>query len=611
MWKGFTNQASSPEASPSGSEKALSDDFLSDDHIETPPSFEQPSMTSRLATTVWRGLTNQSAMNTPMPPAQMSAPAVARFSSPSPIANPETSTKTSQMSLNLWSYAEKLKESDTVATISKISSNWRAKALTGSWRGNHDPSQEVGRSSKTPQNESIHEDHVSKPRGGSLPPPDRSGVYSPPARPLYFRPPRDSFIFAGSPTLSPSSIQESSSSDISSRNENIQATFESLTQQISAPATRSAPRPLLLSSSTPITSPPGRHVSRSSSSTPAPGGGEWAYVMRANGHNLHRGSQSSVSSLSPSDALNRPLKSGRSDWDSDTTNSSRRVPLNRKSISPLAPGFRAYQAWPTSDSLTASVSGSGGSPFSPPLPAEQSSPKDVQVPSHIDVPTSSPFASPHPRTHTESQSQRSIVGPEGQKHVVLSDIRSVDLSRKKIVRRSPSPSQYQQEDTSDSSSAETPHRSSRLRPKRHPTRPPNLDIEDHAPRSRVTAERKLLDPNSLAIEWPGEDQDIIPTPRASNFDMDEHSSSSPVSLRPRLTRKISADAQERKMSADGPDVRMRKVSTGQRMRKTSGDSRDVGKRMRDSSAEEGDDEGYDELLSAYESEEGPQTSSRR
>jgi hypothetical protein len=37
----------------------------------------------------------------------------------------------------------------------------------------------------------------------------------------------------------------------------------------------------------------------------------------------------------------------------------------------------------------------------------------------------------------------------------------------------------------------------------------------------------------------------------------------------------------------------------------------VAKRTRDSSAEEGDDEGYDELLSAYESEEGPQISLRR
>jgi hypothetical protein len=47
------------------------------------------------------------------------------------------------------------------------------------------------------------------------------------------------------------------------------------------------------------------------------------------------------------------------------------------------------------------------------------------------------------------------------------------------------------------------------------------------------------------------------------------------------------------------------------MRKTSGDSKDVAKRAGDSSAEEGDDEGYDELLSAYESEEGPETTSRR
>lgn len=199
-----------------------------------------------------------------------------------------------------------------------------------------------------------------------------------------------------------------------------------------------------------------------------------------------------------------------------------------------------------------------------------------------------------------------------QRPVVLDDIRSVEVSRKKVIRRTPSP-QHQQGDTSDSSVVQAPARSPRLRSRRSTTRPPHLDInEDHTPRSRLPIERKLSNPNSLAVEWPTDDQDIVPTPRASAFDMDELSASS-ISLRSRRSRKTSTDTQtqERKVSAESHDVRMRKVSISQRMRKTSGDSKDVAKRTGDSSAEEGDDEGYDELLSAYESEEGPETTSWR
>jgi len=610
MWKGFTNQVSSPEASPSGSEEALSD-HLSDDgnHTETPSSFEPSDVTSRLATTVWQGLMNQSAMEAPPSPVGTSIINTSRPSSPPQITDHQTSTKRddvnsqhvpSQMSY-LWNYAEKLKDSDAVATISKISSNWRAKALMGSWRGTKHPPQ-VSASSESSRSEPAGDGHIFKPRGGSLPPLDRSDVYSPPTRPLYFHSPRDSFILAGNPTLSPTGIPESPALDASYKNENIQTSFASLH------SSRSAPRPLLLSPSTPITSPLGRHIPQSSRSTPSSGVGEWAHVMRANGQIFHRGSQSSVSSLSPSDAFNWPLKSGQSGWDSDT--SSRRVPLNRKSVSPMAPGFRTYQGRPTSASLRPSGSGSGLS--SPPLSTrstEQGSLNFAQGWDQVDIPIFPTLTSPDPKTHIKIQSQDNIVRSEEQRPVTSSDTRFIDSSRKKVVRRTPSPSQYQQGDTSDSA-VETPARSQRLRSKRHSARPPNLSIQDHISRSRLAVERNLSNSNSLAVEWPAEDQDVVPTPRASNFDVDELSYSSPVSSRSRRTRKLSTDAQERKIS-EGHDIRMRKVSTGQRMRKTSGDSKDVGKRTRDSSAEEGDDEGYDELLSAYESEEGLQISSRR
>jgi len=47
-----------------------------------------------------------------------------------------------------------------------------------------------------------------------------------------------------------------------------------------------------------------------------------------------------------------------------------------------------------------------------------------------------------------------------------------------------------------------------------------------------------------------------------------------------------------------------KILTSKKMRKVSATSDPKARTVRDSSAEEGDDEGYDDVLSAYESEEG-------
>ena len=81
------------------------------------------------------------------------------------------------------------------------------------------------------------------------------------------------------------------------------------------------------------------------------------------------------------------------------------------------------------------------------------------------------------------------------------------------------------------------------------------------------------------------------------------SSPSPTSSRsPIWSRKNSGDdaAQlSRKLSTEGNEPRPRKISSGSRTRKTS-----ATRKHRESAAEEGDDEGYDDLLSAYESEEG-------
>lgn len=106
----------------------------------------------------------------------------------------------------------------------------------------------------------------------------------------------------------------------------------------------------------------------------------------------------------------------------------------------------------------------------------------------------------------------------------------------------------------------------------------------------VVEQQKNVSPRgSLAPAWP-EEQEL--TPRAGNFCGSEPSSASTTPASPH--RSPSGKVPDVARKGSGDHVRTRKTSTG---------SREV-RRNRDSGAEEGDDEGYDELLSAYESEEG-------
>jgi hypothetical protein len=94
----------------------------------------------------------------------------------------------------------------------------------------------------------------------------------------------------------------------------------------------------------------------------------------------------------------------------------------------------------------------------------------------------------------------------------------------------------------------------------------------------------------LQVDWPEEQVDLSATPTASNFD-----SFSPRS--PKASRKYSGDSVE---------TRQRKVSTEGRTRKISGSRpRKISTNKRESAAVEGDDEGYDDLLSAYSESEVP------
>jgi len=128
----------------------------------------------------------------------------------------------------------------------------------------------------------------------------------------------------------------------------------------------------------------------------------------------------------------------------------------------------------------------------------------------------------------------------------------------------------------------------------------------HTQGARPT-EDDTTSPNTLNLPDFLDDHDNSVTPRAAAFydinELDSTSSASPVfpALPPIRTRKVSGEG--RKAHADTSEPRARKFSNrshSPRPRKVS-DSKSA-KRV-ESAPEEGDDEGYDELLSAYESED--------
>ncbi|KAK0210640.1 regulator of Vps4 activity in the MVB pathway-domain-containing protein [Desarmillaria ectypa] len=582
MWKGFTNQIASPERSPDASDS--DDEPLPDDGNETerPTEGLNPGITSRLASTVWRGITNQSAMEpppSPISPATAPPSPLPTSASPSPATAEEKASSTSYIpaSTRLWDYAEKLKDSDAAAALAKVSTNWRAKALTGSWRAGTETPSAIAKHTSPRSQEGGSPKKVEGPRRVSLPGPDRSGVYSPPTRPAYFRPPHDSIVFPEEPQAALSAPKSpareptpESTPSLINRTKNLQASLSSLTR--SQPARKTGPRPLLLNSSSLITS---RSSNRPPSVTSQPGADEWSDVRRAKGQRtIHRESQSSVSSLSASDAL---LRATRSDNESDTGGSSRRIPLNRRSVSPMAPTFRVPS------SRQASVSSTTASPDRNIQVLSFSSQGDIVLKSgdangwgRVDSADSPPLSSPPPPKTPIGVSLHDN-GPEPPPQP------------KKIVRKKTPPPTHYVDDTSDSSIADAPSRSSRVRSRRRqPSRPPPLRIRD--------ATRRQSQPDqtgsSLSVEWP--EEDTVYTPKASSFEGDDI-----PSTKVRRPRRASSDG-----NGDSNEARTRKISTESRTREVSTDTAKAARRTRDSAAEEGDDEGYDDLLSAYESEEG-------
>jgi hypothetical protein len=116
-----------------------------------------------------------------------------------------------------------------------------------------------------------------------------------------------------------------------------------------------------------------------------------------------------------------------------------------------------------------------------------------------------------------------------------------------------------------------------------------------------------MSPNRLALPELSDDHDIAVTPRAAAFresnGENSVSSASPKSPIQGLhrTRKLSGDG--RKASGDTFEPRTRKISSSSHSPRTRKISETRSAKQSESAAEEGDDEGYDELLNAYESED--------
>ncbi|KAF9218243.1 hypothetical protein BS17DRAFT_770821 [Gyrodon lividus] len=402
---------------------------------------------------------------------------------------------------------------------------------------------------------------------------------------------------------------------------------------------RSAPRPLTLNSRELITSKP-HSSTRSDGGTPIQRHGQWNDVLVAKGHVLRQESISSTSSLSPSEALNRPYSYARSAGtgprsDNDSDGGSRRVPLNRRTVSPMALASRSprlpWNASPSSGhSSDAGMASPRGHPLSNGSTAEETTSERgwrhfnerttrATTTTGYDSPTtiSSPPIPPTPLMSTIPAAVRIVTGGRGG-HAGIGSISTINeesvslelptqsrlLMRKKTPPPVPNKLDGEGDTSEDSSLSRTPSDKipSRLRSKRYATRPANLRIRENnnlrANANTTIVEQKTPSPNSLAPEW-SEEHESATTPRAEDFGTNgEPSSVSPSSSRRPLVRKTSGDndgvgTRPRKVLGDG-SVRLRKVSTGSREARS----------MRDSGAEEGDDEGYDELLSAYESEAG-------
>ncbi|KAH8117358.1 regulator of Vps4 activity in the MVB pathway-domain-containing protein [Phellopilus nigrolimitatus] len=699
VWRGITNQTSSADDSPDSEEEEEEED---EEETENEASYSQLQVTgngsssepagsgsgwaSRFTSTLVRGITNQSAMEAPSPTplSLVASPLPSRGPSPSasPSSSPSSSSFTSPSSAapplpekdggpssssyllppstgsSLWGYAEKLRQSDMAAKLSKASTNISAKALDV-WSTRSAPAHEVPTFEKqievstanTAVGRRMVEHMKESNRHGSVPNIDRSDVYSPPPRPAFFKPPRDTRMFTPEEMAS-LAIPDSPESNrlalstpaslIHSRSESLAAVLPAWTGLQPAtpkPGLRPGPRPLLLSASSLVTHPTTDHISRSANSTPTPHNGQWAEVMRSKVQSSprHRDSQYSQSSVSsPLGGSIASPSAGKGGWDSDTSSAraSRLVKLNRQSVSPMAPAFRTsrmYRDTSMSSQSEFGVLSSRATSESSPRGRNEGLGFDdeplvgrawdrVPIP---DSPSTLP-STPPPRTPVTNVSLArasiQVTIPEQQRgSVVLSESGFSGLDpvppSKKVHRKPLSPTtQEPVGDTSDSSIPPMSPSSKavpRVRAKRYGphVRLTSLRIRDTVPpedQAQTVGQGQnvpLPSPGSLAApEVDSDSFDIATTPKATHFPSTSPTDGNGLARTSPRRRKISMENQERrrKLSGESSASRTRKISGEAKLART----RKISADRRDSVADDGDDEGYDELLSAYESEEG-------
>lgn len=616
IWRGFTNQGTSTPASPDlsdNSEEELKSRNQGDEtespHVDT--TSLAPSFTSRLANVVWQGITNQTAMDvppspispapstpaSPLPPSSPVSPAPHSPASPVPPISPISESSSAPSSL--WSYAEKLRDSDTAASLAKASTNWKVRAMQA-WNTRKSASSSPNPSSPKDSRETVLEGTSPAEgairREGSLSDTFRTEAYSPPARPAYFRPPRDSMLpqprrsLLSSP-ISPDSGDETASAKLNNIKDSIASLAGLVATSPSIPSPKPGPKPLLLNSSSlltraaapspPIRSPPTRLRADSSSSAGFP-----AYVTA------------------------RPIRShdSQSEWESDATES-RIVPLNRRSVSPMAPQSRIGHG-----RLYSSSSEKGGArqelflnggPYSPSVRSDGSTGRGWGKIDTLDSPATLSLSPPLHTPPSAALTSFTDSGPVHQRSPLITpepDIRVLEAPSqgRKLVRKKTPPPLLDY--TSDSSVVlEAPPRSPRLRSKRSPQHLSKLQVQKSGPFEVTTS------PNRLALPELSDDHDSTVTPRATAFrernGENSASSASPKSPIPGLQRARKLSSDSRKASGDTFEPRAGKISSSGHSPRTRKVSETRSAKQTESAAEEGDDEGYDELLNAYESED--------
>jgi hypothetical protein len=321
---------------------------------------------------------------------------------------------------------------------------------------------------------------------------------------------------------------------------------------------------------------------------------------------LRNDSLSSVATVPESAKKNPRRHDSNSEWESDVLES-RVVPLNRRSVSPMAPQYRTVHGGPLSSERALN----GQDLFlnrelnSPSAHSDGSASRGSRVDrldSPLTLPASPPLYTPPPPTASSSHaavsgapSQRgSLVISEPNIRVLEAPIQARKLARKKT------PSSSHVDYTSDSSAAiDAPPRSSRQRPRRAAHALATI----YSQKDKYTEDSGMS--NTLTLPEFSDHENVV-TPRAAAFEQpNENSTPSAFPNSPPLppirTRKLSSES--RKAHGEASEPRTRKISSSSHSPRTRKVSEGRSTKHVDSGAEEGDDEGYDEILSAYESED--------